>query len=1166
MNPTIHSRKNFFDNAFGNACRLALQKKMLLTGILLTNVLIASFSQKSSVLLSSYDSCHVRPPRQTAFAIKAAGAGPMLRVAYVIPSNRTAQPNGMANLQHAIKLGQQFFKEQMEQNGFGPKTYVFETEEDGVTPLAHVVHVDETDEYLRSYASGDKSEDSKGGYDYWIAELQETTQVCPSTNLVGDPDVTSVKLHWVPYSGTETATEYRVKRNGIFIGSTIGKYGYFTDFGLSPDSTYSYTVDVIGLNGIICQSNEIQVTTTSQTTIKTHYKLLAIVFNPNGIIQQSELDHARTFLKYRLDFLKNASYSSVNLDLYANDVVVINSPPPVDANSNIDYVQLASMSYSELSGNSMIDLIERYDIDLVWAIGSPPGYNFAENVLLGNISLGSETWPSQKVKCSRSFFINSNSGDARAFDAAAHHVEGTMTSATEGSPENWPRDKEFLVYKGSRSDFSVYPTMLHLWGRFRLTDEWNGSYDTEGHPSNAYASKGNASCGSSHFVPGSIRSSTTYADYTYYDVEAWQRYVDCYADEWFTYPNFSGKSRKINGYDFSAFNNYQENGSTSSFAFGTASFHYWWFNHIPHNPGVSDGKLNNWWPYIYDCNRFDGSAIQYPVDGFPVIPTTYNTTNEEYGTEEGGIDNWMFWHTNTDFGQRADLSTVSKSQNLDFVKTGQGSIKVDVDIESFSFNGRNDVIYPRFKNAHWNFSGADSITLSVKFTDQQLITGTNPIIRLCKNGNNRIEFVPKKNGLNANLFKDISFVEGDGWYTFRIPVSGNATWARNLIGYIDPNLGQSDNELAKQQVIESILADVNYFEISIQSDGTRGQSLVYYIDNLKVHTKDTAQHPLSILSFSLINEKTGAVIQEFEDSLTLDLADLSFKHLAIQAHTFPEQVGSVEFSFDNKTKHTENVVPYIFTLPHHLRLGTHTVKADVYSEAHRKGEKGIGLTATVTITNSITVVSYDLVNTSGTVLRRLIEGDILYLDDLKCKGQTIVANTTGHVGSVKFSLNNCFYNLENVFPYTLTGNSGTYFEPWVPRTGFYILTATPYSGPNATGNTGKLLTIHFTIVDKNDGASRMTATGREEDISANDGASDLAIYPVPVENELFVKMDDTIGKDAMLSILTIQGLSVYKGTYSGSSSISTVDLKPGMYVLQVVSRNGFQRLVKFIKK
>ena len=37
----------------------------------------------------------------------------------------------------------------MEQNGFGPKTYLFETEADGVTPRIHVVHVGVTDDYLR---------------------------------------------------------------------------------------------------------------------------------------------------------------------------------------------------------------------------------------------------------------------------------------------------------------------------------------------------------------------------------------------------------------------------------------------------------------------------------------------------------------------------------------------------------------------------------------------------------------------------------------------------------------------------------------------------------------------------------------------------------------------------------------------------------------------------------------------------------------------------------------------------------------------------------------------------------------------------------------------------------------------------------------------------------
>ena len=90
----------------------------------------------------------------------------------------------------------------------------------------------------------------------------------------------------------------------------------------------------------------------------------------------------------------------------------------------------------------------------------------------------------------------------------------------------------------------------------------------------------------------------------------------------------------------------------------------------------------------------------------------------------------------------------------------------------------------------------------------------------------------------------------------------------------------------------------------------------------------------------------------------------------------------------------------------------------------------------------------------------------------------------------------------------------------------------------------------------------MGATGLEEDGFQN---SDLTIYPVPVDNELFVKMDDSIGNDAVLTILTMQGLSVYEGAYSKSSRISTSDLRPGVYIL-VVSNKGYQRIRKFIKK
>ena len=74
---------------------------------------------------------------------------PMIRVAYVIPSNRTPQAYGVEVLQQTVLRTQAWYGDQMERNGFGPKTFLLETETDGVTPRIHVVHVSETDDYLR---------------------------------------------------------------------------------------------------------------------------------------------------------------------------------------------------------------------------------------------------------------------------------------------------------------------------------------------------------------------------------------------------------------------------------------------------------------------------------------------------------------------------------------------------------------------------------------------------------------------------------------------------------------------------------------------------------------------------------------------------------------------------------------------------------------------------------------------------------------------------------------------------------------------------------------------------------------------------------------------------------------------------------------------------------
>lgn len=75
--------------------------------------------------------------------------GHVVRIAYVIPSNRTAQSNAVDHLRWAISEYQKWYREQMERNGFGPKTFRYETEADGLTPKVYVVPVSVTDDYLR---------------------------------------------------------------------------------------------------------------------------------------------------------------------------------------------------------------------------------------------------------------------------------------------------------------------------------------------------------------------------------------------------------------------------------------------------------------------------------------------------------------------------------------------------------------------------------------------------------------------------------------------------------------------------------------------------------------------------------------------------------------------------------------------------------------------------------------------------------------------------------------------------------------------------------------------------------------------------------------------------------------------------------------------------------
>lgn len=661
-------------------------------------------------------------------------------------------------------------------------------------------------------------------------------------------DATSIRLKWSP---VQNAIEYEVVRDGLSAGSTIATVGYFTDFGLRPKQRYQYIVTARDASGnVIAQSNPIFAKTKWWSTIRTHYTVLAIAFNPDQVGLATE----EIYLKHRIQFLKLASLGSAVIELYQGHIISSAVTPATEPGSNwANYVDLVTRrDIPELGGLSMVDLVEQGAIDHVWVVKSP--IDFWENILIGNRPIqgngmtSANTWVPLAVKSSRSFFVNAYSPDERSYDAYAHMVEGVMTSISDGHPELWPRNLPYNVYTHDPSSFETIPALLNQWEQFRLADGWNGGGTV------AYASEGNGNIGSSHFPPTTPRGC---ADYCYFDLFTWQRYIDSGADDWLSFPNFSWNKRRLNGYDFGAFNHYAEEDASysaafgsspelhSSFRFSSASYHQWWFAHLPHNPGVSDGRLNTWWPYIFDFNRFDGTQINYKVDGFQKIPNHFYALQKEYGTNGPGTEDWGYWHSQNGFspgGKAAELSIVTKSTNPEDVKMGRRALKILIENTQYWEGwgvGRNDVFYPISRNAHWDLSNLVAVRFSVKLGENpDLFVGTNPIVRLGKNSGNRIEFVPRSGDMYANLFLDTALRDTQGWYTFNIPLAGNATWEKNVIGYIDPTLPASEWPAARAQLEQGILADTNYVEISIRSSTSQWDApydvVTYLIDGLEL--------------------------------------------------------------------------------------------------------------------------------------------------------------------------------------------------------------------------------------------------------------------------------------------------------------------------------------------
>ena len=90
---------------------------------------------------------------------------------------------------------------------------------------------------------------------------------------------------------------------------------------------------------------------------------------------------------------------------------------------------------------------------------------------------------------------------------------------------------------------------------------------------------GAAEVGNMHFAPNSE------LDYDWGN----RRYVSSACDDWYDFPDLTGTRREVN---------------SDAWGRGDIRLHHaWWFRHLPHAEGTTNGVLNNWWEFVLDPNH-----------------------------------------------------------------------------------------------------------------------------------------------------------------------------------------------------------------------------------------------------------------------------------------------------------------------------------------------------------------------------------------------------------------------------------------------------------------------------------------------------------------------------------------------------------------------------------
>ena len=254
----------------------------------------------------------------------------------------------------------------------------------------------------------------------------------------------------------------------------------------------------------------------------------------------------------------------------------------------------------------------------------------------------------------------------------------------------------------------------------------------------------------------------------------------------------------------------------------------------------------------------------------------------------------------------------------------------------------------------------------------------------------------------------------------------------------------------------------------------------------------------AVIDFALYNADTDQQIRNLTATDGYDLAELPTTNLSITANVAGAPAGSVRFAFLGRSNYrTENTAPFAlggdtngdFSPVAELgQPGEYVITATPYTGPNGTGTAGSPLTLRLSVTDDGEpgpgLFNFTLVDAATGQSLRLFPGDTTI--DLALVGSSLsirVDNPEDWVRSVRFGFaGQTNYRTENTAPYALGGDNpdGSYNAvPELAQPGTYTLTATPFTGPGASGDAGTPLTSTLTVVDT--GGGDPTCTGEQGD-------------------------------------------------------------------------------------